>query len=131
LLTKTVQAIKDNDYQELPQDSFDDTVLKHAPKIFKDDCQINWNEPLERVYNHIRGLSPYPAAFTTLQGKLLKIYKAEKEFINHDTEAGNYITDGKTYLKFATSDGYINLKEIQLEGKKRMNIEDFLRGMKL
>lgn len=131
LLTKTVQAIKEVDYKELPQDSFDDTVLKHAPKIFKDDCQINWNESLDRVYNHIRGLSPYPAAFTTLQGKFLKIYRAEKEFINHDTEVGKYISDGKTYLKFATAEGYINLKEIQLEGKKRMNIEDFLRGIKL
>lgn len=131
LLTKTVQAIKEGNYEELPQDSFDDTVLKHAPKIFKADCEINWNEPLERVYNHIRGLSPYPAAFTSLQDKFLKIYKAKKEYINHDTTVGSYLTDNKTFLKFATSDGYISVKEIQLEGKKRMKIDEFLRGVKL
>ncbi len=131
LLTKTVTAIKNGDYKELPQDTFDDTVLKHAPKIFKDDCRINWEEPLERVYNHIRGLSPYPAAFTTFQGKLLKLYRADKELVNHETLPGDFISDGKTFLKFATPDGYISLKEIQLEGKKRMKIDEFLRGIKV
>lgn len=131
LLTKTVEAIKEGNYKELPQDSFDDTVLKHAPKIFKDDCKINWDEPLERVYNHIRGLSPYPAAFTTFQGKTLKLFRAHKELVKHETEIGDFLSDGKTYLKFATPDGYIHLKEIQLEGKKRMKIDEFLRGIKL
>lgn len=131
LLTKTVTAIKDGAYEELPQDSFDDTVLKHAPKIYKDDCKINWEEPLERVYNHIRGLSPYPAAFTTFQGKTLKLFRAVKEVANHETPAGEFISDGKTFLKFATPDGYISLKEIQLEGKKRMKIDEFLRGIKI
>ena len=131
LLTKTVTAIKEGNYKELPQDSFDDTVLKHAPKIFKDDCKINWEEPLERVYNHIRGLSPYPAAFTTFLGKTLKLFRAEKEAEYHETPAGDFISDGKTFLKFATPDGYISLKEIQLEGKKRMRIDEFLRGIKI
>lgn len=131
LLIKTVKAIEEDNYKELPQDSFDDTVLKHAPKIFKDDCLINWNEPLERVYNHIRGLSPYPTAFTTFQGKILKLFRAEKESIKHETKAGDFISDGKTFLKFATPDGYISLKEIQMEGKKRMKIDEFLRGIKI
>lgn len=132
LLVKTVKAIESGRYTEQPQEQLiEGQELKHAPKIFKDDCRINWNQPTEKVYNLIRGLSPYPAAFTELNGKTFKIYQVTKEETSHHTEAGQYITDNKTYLKFACSDGYINVTDAQLEGKKRMSIEEFLRGVKL
>ena len=129
LLVKTVQAIQDNTYTEQPQIQADD--LKHAPKIFKEFCEINWSSPAQQVYNLIRGLSPYPAAFTKLQDKNLKVFKAELIREQPTEVAGTYQTDGKTYLQFATQDGYLRLTDIQFEGKKRMQIDEFLRGMRL
>jgi len=129
LLVKTVTAIEKGDYTEQPQPQND--VLKYAPKIFKDDCKINWNNSSQQIFNLIRGLSPYPTAFTLLNDKTLKIFKAELEDKEPAIVAGGFLTDGKTYLKFATKDGFIKLLDIQYEGKKRMVIEDFLRGMRL
>ena len=129
LLVKTVKAIKEDNYQEQPQPQSE--VLKHAPKIFKEDCKIDWNQPAQQVYNLIRGLSPYPTAFTFLNDKTLKVFKAELESKEPGITAGGFLTDGKTYLKFAAKDGLIKLIDIQYEGKKRMLIEDFLRGMRL
>ena len=101
---------------------------RHAPKIFTETCEINWNKDVNEIYNLIRGLSPYPAAFTFLQGKKLKIFSAEKELNHEAKEPGAISTDHKSFLKFAAKDGFISLKEIQMEWKKRMNITDFLRG---
>lgn len=129
LLVKTVTKIESGDYTEQPQPKGDD--LKHAPKIFKEDCKINWNNPSQQVYNQIRGLSPYPTAFTFLNDKTLKVFKSEIENITPEIKAGEFSTDGKTFLKFATADGFIKLLDIQFEGKKRMLIADFLRGMRL
>ncbi|MBK0383048.1 methionyl-tRNA formyltransferase [Pedobacter sp. SD-b] len=131
LLTKTVKAVENNDYREKPQESFNDQDLKHAPKIFKEDCKIDWNLVNDVVYNKIRGLSPYPTAFTQFLDKGLKIYKASKENTEPGISAGAFLSDGKTYLKFATKNGFISVKEIQQEGKKKMFIEDFLRGIRL
>jgi len=102
--------------------------LKHAPKIFTDTCKIDWTRPVDEIYNLIRGLSPYPAAFTQLQGKTLKIYKAKKEPAPVTTAPGEWTTDHKTYIRFAAADGYIMATELQLEGKKKMTVEEFLRG---
>ncbi|GGG99569.1 methionyl-tRNA formyltransferase [Pedobacter zeae] len=129
LLVKTVHAIEAGEVTEQPQPQSDD--LKHAPKIFKEDCKIDWNNPAQTIYNLIRGLSPYPTAFTLLKDKTLKIFKAEIEDKAPGITAGEFLTDGKTYLKFAAKDGFIKLLDIQYEGKKRMLIEDFLRGMRL
>lgn len=129
LVVKTVKAIKEDNYQEQPQPQSE--VLKHAPKIFKEDCKIDWNQPAQQVYNLIRGLSPYPTAFTFLNDKTLKVFKADLESKEPGITAGGFLTDGKTYLKFAAKDGFIKLIDIQYEGKKRMLIEDFLRGMRL
>ncbi|MVN92954.1 methionyl-tRNA formyltransferase [Mucilaginibacter sp. HME9299] len=132
LLVKTVKAIESGRYTEQPQEQLTEGLeLKHAPKIFKEDCRINWNKPAEIVYNHIRGLSPYPAAFTELNGKTFKIYKAQKNTETTSETPGTFKTDNKTFLKFACNNGYINVTEVQLEGKKRMGIEEFLRGVKL
>ena len=110
------------------QNTTDQSLLRHAPKIFTETCEINWNKNVNEIYNLIRGLSPYPAAFTFLQGKKLKIYSAEKELSDHGNKPGEISTDHRSFLKFAAKDGSISLKEIQLEGKKKMNIADFLRG---
>jgi methionyl-tRNA formyltransferase len=105
-----------------------DVTIPEAPKIHTETCQIDWQKEAQGVYNLVRGLSPYPAAFTTLDGKLLKIYKAIVEVGQTNKSAGEYETDGKTFLRFAAANGWIYIKELQLEGKKRMLIEDFLRG---
>ncbi len=128
LLTKTVKGIVDGTLKETPQRDLPPTDLKHAPKIFTETCRIDWTKPVDEVYDLIRGLSPFPAAFTYLDDKMLKIYRSEKEERVPAAPAGHYETDKKTYLRFACRDGYIRLQEIQLEGKKKMNIEDFLRG---
>lgn len=128
-LIKTIAGLKTNTLTPIPQEDIISAELKHAPKIFKEDCLIDWNDTTEKVFNKIRGLSPYPAAYTLLNGKVLKIYEVTKEdFTNNTLAAGSYDTDGKTYLKFATTNGLINLVSIQIEGKKRMTISDFLRG---
>lgn len=129
LLLKTVTAIEKGDYEEQPQAS--DPALKAAPKIFKEDCLINWNQPAESVFNFIRGLSPYPTSFTHLQEKILKIFAAEVQLIQPDSLPGTFETDNKTYLKFACLNSSISVLEVQLEGKKRMKIDEFLRGVKL
>ncbi len=129
LLVKTLKAIEAGEVNEQPQPQSGE--LKHAPKIFKDDCKIDWNNQAQTIYNLIRGLSPYPTAFTFLNDKTLKVFKAEIEDKEPGIVAGGFLTDGKTYLKFAAKDGFIKLLDIQYEGKKRMLIEDFLRGMRL
>ena len=126
LVLETVKQIELDNVKTSPQD--ESIELKSAPKIFKETCKIDWSKTTDQIHNHIRGLSPYPAAWTMLNNKVLKIYKASKttEILKSDFE-----TDSKSYMKFKTSDGAINLIEIQIEGKKRMLIEDFLRGFKL
>jgi len=129
LLVRTVTAIAKNDYTEQPQPQSEE--LKHAPKIFKEDCTIDWNQPVRKIYNLIRGLSPYPTAFTKLNEKTLKVFKAELEDKEPGIAPGGFLTDGKTYLKFAAKDGFIKLTDLQYEGKKRMQVDEFLRGMRL
>lgn len=128
-LLQTIQQLKTETLQPKPQEVLaTDEPLKHAPKIFKEDCKINWDQPTEKVYNFIRGLSPYPAAFTLLNEKVLKIYEAKKETVNTPTVPGTLATDKKSFLKIATQDGYLIISDLQLEGKKRMHIVDFLKG---
>ena len=131
LLLKTINQLAEGSLTQIPQSSTADlhhSTLKSAPKIFSEDCEINWNKKVDETYNFIRGLSPYPAAFTYLKGKKLKIFSAQKELKEITSKPGEVFTDNKTFLKFASADGFIQLKEIQLEGKKRMKIEEFLRG---
>lgn len=128
-LLQTIQQLKAGALQPKPQEVLLTTEpLKHAPKIFKEDCKINWDQPTAQVYNFIRGLSPYPAAFTLLNDKVLKIYSTEKELVNTATIPGTIETDKKSFLKIAAQDGYIVISDLQLEGKKRMNVVDFLKG---
>jgi methionyl-tRNA formyltransferase len=129
LVVRTVKAVEAGEYPQTPQPEVE--ILKTAPKIFKETCEINWHQPSESIRNFVRGLSPYPAAWTTLNGKLCKIYKTSvvQDFSNENPNA--IISDNKTYLRFKTADGWLAIEELQLEGKKRMGIEEFLRGTKL
>lgn len=127
-LIRTIEGLKNGSITPTPQDEKDGQPLKHAPKIFKEDCVIDWNNSTEQVYNKIRGLSPYPAAYTLLDGKVLKIYEVDKEQAAPKSTPGSFETDGKSFLKFNTTDGRINLVSLQIEGKKRMSVEEFLRG---
>jgi methionyl-tRNA formyltransferase len=113
-----------------------DTTLKTAPKLFKDTCRIDWTKSASELYNFVRGLSPYPTAWTELISPTneiitVKIFETEKEICSHHLPDGELITDGKTYLKVATHDGYLHLLSIQLSGKKRMNADELLRGNKV
>ena len=129
LILKTLKQIENGNIQTTDQLLSGD--FKKAPKIFTEDCQINFEKTTEEVFNLIRGLSPYPASFTTLNGKMLKIFRAEKKLEAHSATPGSILSDGKTFLRFACSDGWIEIKELQLEGKKKMTVEEFLRGHKL
>jgi methionyl-tRNA formyltransferase len=138
LVLKTVQQIESDSVIESPQSTVDrrPLILKHAPKIFKETCLIDWTKPALEVHNLIRGLSPYPAAFTYLDGKVLKIFASKINQPNnslnteHQLSTTDYKTDNKTYLSFKCADKYLDILELQLEGKKRMKIDEFLRGYK-
>lgn len=132
LLVKTVKAVESGRYTENPQEHLTEGMeLKHAPKIFKEDCNINWGQPAEKIYNFIRGLSPYPTAYTTLNDKILKVFGAEYELAETGEKPGEFFSDNRTFLKVSATDGLIHLTDVQLEGKKRMGIQEFLRGMRL
>ena len=130
LLVKTVAGLANGSLRETPQADVGNTFLQHAPKIFTETCEIDWNKSVNEIHNLIRGLSPYPGAFTILENKTLKIFRSKKENLSPTTTVGGFETDKKTYLKFACPDGYIHVKELQLEGKKKMHVEDFLRGFR-
>lgn len=130
LLLKTVDGLVNNTITEQPQPE-SASELRHAPKIFKEDCQINWNKTAEEVHNLVRGLAPYPAAFTFIEGKQLKIFGSSVEKNETPADPGTVETDGKSYLRFAAADGWVNCLDVQYEGKKRMAITDFLRGFRM
>ncbi|MGB3182675.1 MAG: methionyl-tRNA formyltransferase [Cyclobacteriaceae bacterium] len=127
LVHKTVKAIEMGGYPQEPQTA--EGELKAAPKIFKETCEIDWKRPASELYDFIRGLSPYPAAWTRVNDRQLKVFGAEVVPGNREgLEAGGYKTDGKSYLHFQTGKDVLSVTDLQIEGKKRMNIEDFLRG---
>jgi methionyl-tRNA formyltransferase len=138
LVTETVDLILAGRADAIPQEEYyaDASELRPAPKIFKETCRIDWNQPLKRIYDFVRGLSPYPAAWTELVlpdggRQALKIYQAEKRSGEHHLPSGTIGSDGKTYIDIAVPGGYLRLLSIQLAGKKRMGAAEFLRGFKL
>jgi methionyl-tRNA formyltransferase len=138
MVKKTVDLIAQGKADAIDQSAFlsGDLVLKSAPKLFKDNCRINLSGFVEEVHNQVRGLSPYPAAWTEIQlpGQaeplICKVFRTEKEYVKHNFEPGSIKTDGKRFLKIALKDGFVNLKEIQAPGKKRMEMGAFLRGLR-
>ena len=138
LTVETVDAILAGTVKTMPQDECvqNDTELRPAPKIFKETCRIDWSKGVKKVYDFVRGLSPYPAAWTELclpdgTRQVVKVYETSKEFAEHQLEVGTLVTDQKQNLKVAVADGYVQLHTLQLAGKKRMSVGDFLRGHKL
>lgn len=137
LVTETVDLLLAGKVDAIPQEEFfkDAAELRPAPKIFKDTCRINWEQPLKKIYDFIRGLSPYPAAWTDLVAPdgsrlALKVYETEKHPASHNHATGTILTDAKSYIDVAVKDGYIRLLSLQLAGKKRMGVKDFLNGNK-
>lgn len=128
LLVETVEGLAAGTLQEIPQNITGIGELKTAPKIHTDTCRLNWSEPVHELHNKVRGLSPFPGAFTMMNEKMLKIFKSRPEEVFPLHSEGEYVTDGKTFLKFACDDGYLHILELQLEGKKRMPVDEFLRG---
>ncbi len=131
LVVKTVDSIIDGTFKTTPQDDIKDVEPTPAPKIFRDTCRIDWNQSTKRIYDFVRGLSPYPAAWTMLAGKSVKIYEVSKNTQNNQDKPGTITSDGKTYLRVQTADGTLDILTLQLEGKKKMPVEDLLRGMQL
>jgi len=138
LVVETVDNIIEGNLTPIPQDKLiaqDPNELRAAPKIFKETCRIDWNKPVESVYNHVRGLSPYPAAWSEIQfpsgdTQMIKIYQSTIERVEVTEPVGTLITDGKRVLKVALADGYLHLDSVQLAGKKRVPAGDFIRGFR-
>lgn len=133
LVLKTVDALADETYVLQPQESLTvDPERLHAPKIFKENCKIDWGKPGMTINNLVRGLSPYPAAWTSFYGLEtetgVKIFKASVEQSDHQCNPGEIVSDNKKYLKIACADGFLHILDLQLAGKKRMGIAEFLRG---
>jgi methionyl-tRNA formyltransferase len=127
-LVKTLHGLISGTIQSKPQE--ETLAILHAPKIFTKDCQIDWQQPVAQIHNLIRGLAPFPGALTKVDGKIVKLFSTSILHENPKEPIGRFVTDGKTYARFACSDGYIQLNDIQWEGKKRMPVADFLRGYK-
>ena len=134
LVTETVDAILDGTVKSIPQEDMAvQGELRPAPKIFKETCRIEWAQPVKRVYDFVRGLSPYPSAWTNLvspqrESFVLKIFETEKIVVDHTLSPGTIQTDGKTYLHVAASDGFVDIRSLQLPGKKRLKTDELLRG---
>jgi methionyl-tRNA formyltransferase len=137
LVVETVDAIIAGTVRSIPQEQMaaPDEELRPAPKIFKETCHIDWSQPAKRVYDFVRGLSPYPAAWTELRNAsgeevVVKVFETEKIPASHSHPVGTQLTDGKHYLRIAVPDGYVGIKSLQLPGKKRLQTEELLRGYK-
>lgn len=137
LVLETVDLLLEGKTDAVPQEEFfkDAAELRPAPKIFKETCHIDWHQPLKKIYDFIRGLSPYPAAWTEIVSPegvrtALKIYQTEKRPAVHEHPIGTILTDRKSYIEIAVADGYLRLLSVQLAGKKRLPVTDFLNGFK-
>ena len=135
LVVETVDSILAGNVKSTPQEDLerDGEPLRPAPKIFKDTCRIDWSLGVKKVYDFIRGLSPYPAAWTELcsgegERQVMKMYKTSKVFQQHNYRIGEVMTDNKTFLRIALKDGFLDVLQLQLAGKKKMMVADFLRG---
>lgn len=136
LVVETVDNILADRVKPIPQSELrTDEPLRPAPKIFKETCRIDWTVGVKRAYDFVRGLSPYPAAWTELlngnKRTVLKVYATEKEFCQVSEPVGRLLSSEDGGLKVVLADGYLHLKTIQLAGKKRMDIADFMRGFRL
>ncbi|MCP4439942.1 MAG: methionyl-tRNA formyltransferase [Aureispira sp.] len=125
LVLKSVQTIELGEYTPQPQDN---SLVSHAPKVFHDGCQVDFEQATQTVHNFVRGMSPYPTAWTLIDGQKLKIFKTKRRVEDHQHPAGSIHTDNKKYLHIATTDGYVELLDVQLTKRKRMDVKSFLNG---
>ncbi len=130
LLVKTVSGLAADAIPEQPQQLLPELQIKNAPKIFKEDLLIDWTKTAREIDNFVRGMSPYPTAFAMLGDKSIKIFSSDYREEAHTAVPGSFDTDHATYLRFAAKDGWLYIDELQQEGKKRMNVVDFLRGFR-
>ena len=133
---RTVEAIVNGSVSAIAQDDMCTCELRPAPKIFRDTCRINWSGNVDGIYNFVRGMSPYPAAWCELVNSngdaiALKVYAVSREYALHCKTVGTILTDNKSYIKVAVEGGYVSFDEVQLAGKKRMPVADLLRGFSL
>ena len=139
LVLETVDLLLEGKTDAVPQEEFykDPSELRPAPKIFKETCRIDWNQPVKKIYDFIRGLSPYPAAWSELiasekaESVVVKIFESEKVYESHQLAAGTIVTDGKKFMKVAVPDGFVSILSLQLPGKKRLKTDELLRGYHL
>ena len=139
LVLETVDLLLEGKTDAVPQEEFykDPSELRPAPKIFKETCRIDWNQSVKKIYDFIRGLSPYPAAWSELiaseeaESVTVKIFESEKVYESHQLAAGTIVTDGKKFMKVAVPDGFVSVLSLQLPGKKRLKIDELLRGYHL
>jgi methionyl-tRNA formyltransferase len=132
LLIHTLEGFISGSIQSVPQANIPATKqLKHAPKIFTKDCEINFDQDVQSIHNHVRGLAPFPGAITKVDGKIVKLFTTRISLENPKEKPGSFVTDGNTFAKFACNNGYLSLLDIQWEGKKKMPIADFLRGYRI
>jgi methionyl-tRNA formyltransferase len=129
LTLQTITAIQEGNYPRSPQPIVAEPKL--APKIFKETCKIDWSKSAVEIHNLVRGLSPYPAAFTSINDKSCKVFETSIFDENKTGEIGKLSSDGKTFIHFQTAKGVIEIKSLQMEGKKRMVVDEFLRGNRL
>ena len=130
LLVNTLRQIEAGTILEVPQDHVDESIIKHAPKLFKENLQIDFNKPAAELVNFIRGLAPFPTAYTFLEQKQLKVFLAHVVNEAPQVAVGTMQTDAKSYIRFACPDAWLYIDELQLEGKKRMETIAFLRGFR-
>ena len=123
---ETLEQIVNNTVKETEQDL--ETEITKAPKLNTNNTQVNWNDSVDNVYNFIRGLNPFPAAHSSLEGKIVKFYAVAKINESHNLEPGTIVSDNKSFLKVACKNGFINLLNIKMQGKRMLEIADFLNG---
>lgn len=129
LLVRTLDLLEEKKVEPIEQEELITSELNHAPKLLKEDGRVRLTDTPAVVHNRVRGVTPFPGAFTTFQGKILKIHKGLPEETEHSFELGSFHSDNKTFLKLAVNGGFYNLIEVQLEGKKKLRVDEFLRGM--
>ncbi|MEJ7646590.1 MAG: methionyl-tRNA formyltransferase [Chryseolinea sp.] len=129
LVLKTVDAIQSGSFPAIAQENA--KTLKHAPKIFRETCEINWTQSCESIRNFVRGLNPFPVAWTALSGKIYKIFLVSVASHADNANPGDFKTDNANFLYIKASDGWLSIDEVQPEGKRKMKVQDFFRGNKI
>jgi len=126
VVLKTVRAVEEGKIDLKPQDA---SLTSKAPKIHREDCEIDWHQTVEEIRNFVRGMNPYPGAWFNFLGTTMKVFKTENKVAAHNVAIGAISSDNKTFIHVAAKDGWVSLMDVQLQGKKRMDIKSLLNGI--